>query len=60
MKYRYFYNAQGKIVGSNLYKSICLVEGMSGSIGYIDSETKVVIADYNIDLTTLTLVAKSQ
>lgn len=60
MKYRYFYNSQGTIVGFTQYKVVCYAGGVANSIGYIDSNDQVNIADYTVDLTTQTLVAKSQ
>ena len=55
MNYRYFYNSQGRIIGFSEYRTQCLVASVIKSIGYIDSEEKINIKDYHIDLTTLTL-----
>lgn len=60
MKYRYFYNSQGHIVGFTQYKVVCYAEGVADSTGYIDSDNQINIANYEVDLTTQTLVAKSQ
>lgn len=60
MKYRYFYNAQGAIVGVAEYSSICLCDSMCDSAGYVDSTTKIDTSVYQVDLTNQTLVAQSQ
>jgi hypothetical protein len=59
MNYRYFYNTTGDIVGFASYKSVCLFVEQSDSQGHIDSQDKVDISQYKVDLTTLTLVSIS-
>jgi len=60
MKYRYYYNAQGIIIGFTQYKNICLSQGIGDSTGYIDSDERITIEDYRVDLTTQTLVDVNQ
>ena len=60
MNYRYYYNAQGTIVGFTQYKIVCYAGGVADSTGYIDSQSKINISDYSVDLTTLALVANNQ
>jgi len=60
MNYRYFYNAQGTIVGIAEYTLTCLCASMSDSAGYVDSTNKIDTNLYQVDLTNQTLVALSQ
>jgi hypothetical protein len=60
MNYRYFYNNTGDIVGFASYKSVCLFVEQADSVGHIDSQDKINIDDYRVDLTTQTLVSRSQ
>jgi hypothetical protein len=60
MKYRYYYNAQGTIIGFTEYKTECYAGGVNNSTGYIDSEVRINTDDYTVDLTTFALVAKNQ
>lgn len=60
MKYRYYYDAQGTIIGFTKYKTQCYAVGVGDSIGYIDSDTEVDRTQYKVDLTTLTLVENNQ
>jgi hypothetical protein len=57
---RYFYNQDGSIVGFTEYRTLCFVEQMCGVAAYIDVDQKVDYTQYTVDLTTQTLVAKSQ
>jgi hypothetical protein len=60
MNYRYFYNAQGAIVGVAEYSVVCMCASMSDSAGYVDSTIKIDASVYQVDLTNQTLVAQSQ
>ena len=60
MNYRYYYNAQGTIIGFTQYKTVCYAGGVNDSVGYIDSTEQINFDDYHVDLTTLTLVPNNQ
>ena len=57
---RYFYKQDGTIVGFTEYKTECLVGQMCGAAAHIDVDQKVDYDQYKVDLTTKSLVAKSQ
>jgi hypothetical protein len=58
MIYRYFYNATGEIQGVAPYRSQCRVISCCDSVGYIDSDLKVLPHEYRVDTDTKTLVVK--
>jgi hypothetical protein len=60
MKYRYFYTDQGEIVGYSTYTTICFSTGMNDSVGYLDHDQEIEAADYQVDLTTQTLIPRNQ
>ena len=45
---RYFYDTSNNIVGKTVYNKECIQEGVSTSIGYIDSEQDISMNDYII------------
>ena len=56
MNYRYFYTESGEIVGHSVYKTICFAIGMNDSVGYIDTDLCVDVAQYRVDQSALSLV----
>jgi len=54
---QYFYNSTGRIVGFSEYKTECLVNQICEASTYIDLDQKVDYTQYQVDLTTLSLVA---
>jgi hypothetical protein len=56
MKYRYFYNATGTIVGWCSYKRVCYAVGVSSSVGYVDSNTKHDTKTISVNVDTKTLI----
>lgn len=57
---RYYYDQTGLILGKTFYRRMCMMEGISNSVGYIDSEQEVDMNLYKVDLSTLTLVPINQ
>jgi hypothetical protein len=57
MKYRYFYNAQGTILGYGEYRKVCFQTGIVDSVGYIDTDSPVDIDAFVVDIETQTLIS---
>jgi hypothetical protein len=57
---RYFYNNSGEIIGFCHYSQQCLTISIQDSVGYLDHDQEIEIENYQVDLTTQTLIPRNQ
>jgi hypothetical protein len=56
IKYRYFYNETGTIVGYAKYKHVCFQSSIDNSTTYVETDNLVDIDAFRVDIESQTLV----